>query len=50
LQAGNDVGQRLGEKASLVKVVDQRGDQGAVAQGERADNQLVQQVFAQAGT
>ena len=49
LQAGDDVRQRLGQETGVVEVVDQRGDQGAVTQGERADNQLVQQVFAQAG-
>ena len=49
LQAGRDVGQWLGEKSGFVQIVDQGGNQGAVTQRERADNQLIQQMFAQAG-
>ncbi len=48
-KAGSNVGQRLGEEAGVVEIVDQRRDQGAVACAERADDELVEQVLAQAG-
>ena len=47
LQTGGDVLQRLGQETGIVQVVDQRGNQGSVAQRQRADDQLAQQVLAQ---
>ena len=45
-EGGGDVGKRLAEETGFVEIVDQRCDERAVTQGQRADDELVEQVFA----